>query len=144
MAYLKTRPAWIQLLAFMGLALGIFLIIGIIGLSILSNYTGIHILDMADPGKLNSKDPQMLTYLRGAVLVQFLGLFFIPSLVFAYVSDPKPMDYIGLKRPDKAIYYLLGFSVLLFALPLVDWLGAMNREVNFPKNIEKWMQQSEK
>lgn len=144
MAYLKTRPAWIQLLAFIGMAFGIFLVVSLVGVLILTKYTGINLLDLADTGKWDFKNPQMLTFVRGMLLVQFLGLFFIPSFLFGYFSDPNPMDYIGLKKPGTAIYYILGVAILILALPLVDWLGAINRQVNFPKNVEKWMQTSEK
>jgi uncharacterized protein len=143
MAYLKTRPAWVQLFLFIGLAFGIFIVITLIGVVILSNMTGISLYDLSDIGKWDYSNPAMITFIRGMLVVQFLGLFLIPSLLFGYFSDPQPLDYIGLKRPGKNIYYLLGATALIVALPLVDWLGVVNRQIQFPQNMAGWMQESE-
>ncbi|MDP9229923.1 MAG: CPBP family intramembrane metalloprotease [Bacteroidota bacterium] len=144
MAYLKSRPAGVQLLLFVGMAFGIFLVISLVGVVILTNITGISLFEITDAGNWDFKNPNMITFVRGMLIIQFLGLFLIPSLLFAYFSDPRPMQYLGLKNPHKAIYFLLGFAVLLLALPLVEWLGTVNREVRFPSGIDKWMENNEK
>jgi uncharacterized protein len=140
-SYLKTRPAGIQLLLFIGMAVGIFTIFSGIGMSILSSMTGISMFDVSDISKWNA-NPKMLTYVRGMLLVQFLGLFLIPSLLFAYFSDPRPLPYIGIKKPIKPIYWILGIASLLVAIPLVEYTGLINRQVNFG-SAQSWMQRME-
>lgn len=141
-SYLKTRPVWIQLLLFLGMAMGIFMIFSLIGMSILSAITGISIFDVGNMSKWTSTNPNMLTYVRGMLLIQFLGLFVIPSLLFAYFSDPKPLQYVGLKQPIKPIYWLLGIASLIIAIPLVEYTGLLNRDINFG-GAQKWMQSME-
>jgi len=141
-SYLKTRPVWIQLLLFLGMALGIFMVVSIIGMWILSSMTGISMFDVADISKWSNTNPKMLTYVRGMLLLQFLGLFVLPSLLFAYFSDPKPLHYIGLKKPVKPIYWILGIASLIIAIPLVEYTGLLNRQVNFGA-AQKWMQSME-
>jgi membrane protease YdiL (CAAX protease family) len=140
-SYLKTRPVWIQLLLFVGMAMGILMIFSLIGMSILSSMTGINMFDVSDTSKWNA-NPKMLTYVRGMLLLQFFGLFVIPSLLFAYFSDPKPLRYLGLTKPVKPIYWILGIASLLIAIPLVEYTGLLNRQVNFG-GLQQWMQSME-
>ena len=141
-SYLKTRPVWIQLLLFLGMAMGIFMIFSLIGMSILSGMTGISIFDVGNMSKWTGANPKMLTFVRGMLLIQFLGLFVIPSLLFAYFSDPKPWQYIGLKRPIKPIYWIFGIASLIIAITLVEYTGLLNREINFGP-AQQWMQSME-
>jgi membrane protease YdiL (CAAX protease family) len=141
--YLKTRPAWSQLLMFIGLAFGSFLILSMIGMLILSKMTGLNMLEMSDPLNWDYGNPATLTFVRGMLLIQFLSLFVIPSFLFAYFSDPRPTEYLGLKRTH-SIYFILGSVLLILALPLVDWLGVFNHQL-IPETtpLGKWMKESE-
>jgi hypothetical protein len=141
--YLKTRPVWIQLLLFIGMAFGILMVLSLIGGGILSSLTGKSLFEMNDPATWDPKDPNMLTFIRGMLLIQFLGMFLIPSLLFAYFSDPRPLDYVGLKPPSRAIYWGLGILVMLVAVPMVEYIGLINRDLPFPAETRKWMQSME-
>lgn len=142
--YLKTRPAWAQLFMFIGLAFGSFIIFSMIGmLLILPKMTGLDMLEMSDPAKWDYTNPALLTFVRGMLLIQFLSLFIIPSFLFGYFSDPKPINYLGLKSA-KPMYFLLGAAVLILALPFVDWMGTINHQL-IPETTStgKWMKASE-
>jgi membrane protease YdiL (CAAX protease family) len=143
MMYLKTRPAWAQLLMFIGLAFGSFIILSLIGTLILSSMTGLSVLEISDTDKWDYSNPALLTFVRGMLVIQLLGLFIIPCFLFAYFSDPKPTQYLGLKSA-KPMYFLLGAVVLIVALPLVDWLGVFNHQL-IPEttSLGKWMKESE-
>jgi membrane protease YdiL (CAAX protease family) len=141
--YLKTRPVWIQLLLFIGMAFGIFTVLSLIGVSILSKTTGISVFDMSNTANWNSHNPGMIVFVRGMLLVQFLGLFVIPSLLFAYFSDPQPMHYMGFKPPVKPIYWVLAVIVMFLAIPLVEYTGILNRQVHFGKGLQSMMQSME-
>ena len=143
MAYLKTRPAWIQLMIFISMAFGIFIVISLIGVMILSSLTGINVMEMGDPANWDFDDPSLLGFIRGMLVIQFVGLFLLPSIVFAYFADSRPMEFLGLKKPVKSFYYLAGALALVVSLPLVDWLGAINREVVFPDAMRDWLVKSE-
>ena len=79
MAYLKTRPAWIQLMIFISMAFGIFIVISLIGVMILSSLTGINVMEMGDPANWDFNDPSLLGFIRGMLVIQFVGLFLLPS-----------------------------------------------------------------
>ena len=73
------------------------------------------------------------------LLIQFLGLFAIPSLLFAYFSDPQPMKYLGLRQPSKAKYWLLGILLMALAYPAVEYLGLLNQKIDFGTGTRQWM-----
>jgi membrane protease YdiL (CAAX protease family) len=113
-----------------------------IGGAILSKLTGISLLEMRDASSWDINNPNMIVFIRGMLLLQFLGLFVIPSLLFAYFSDPKPLDYIGLKPPSKAFYWILGILALVVAIPFVDFMGYLNQRM-FTGETEKWLKNME-
>ena len=137
--YLKTKPIWIQLLLFIGMAFGLFMILTLVGTVILSKVTGVSILEIRDIAKWNANDPGMIYFIRGLLLIQFLGLFLIPSLLFAYFSDPKPFHYLGLQRPRKNVYWLLAIVIMFISIPAVEYIGALNQKLNFGTETHKWM-----
>ncbi|MBB1286278.1 CPBP family intramembrane metalloprotease [Flavisolibacter sp. BT320] len=141
--YLKTRPAWIQLLLFLGLAFGLFTIAVMIGAPILSNMTGINMFAIQDSKNFEQTNPGLLTYMRGMILLQFLFLFTIPTLLFAYFSDPKPGEYLGLKSPHPSLYWILGLLLIIVAYPFVEFIGFLNQKIPVGESTERWMKSME-
>lgn len=141
--YLKTRPVWVQLLLFIGMAFGLFLVLTVAGSLILSRVTGVGILEVRDMDKWDPSDPRMIHFIRGLLLIQFLGLFLIPSLLFAYFSDPRPLAYLGLKAPKNHIYWVLGIVTMFVAIPAVEYIGVLNQKMTFGAEAQKWMKSME-
>jgi membrane protease YdiL (CAAX protease family) len=137
--YLKTKPVWIQLLLFIGMAFGLFMILTLVGTIILSKMTGVGLLEVRDIDKWNPNDPRMIYFIRGLLFIQFLGLFLIPSLLFAYFSDPKPMQYLGVKPPKQNIFWILAIVAMFVAIPLVEYIGVLNQKMNLGTETQKWM-----
>lgn len=136
--YLKTKPVGIQLLLFTGMALGLFVVLSTIGAMALSAFTGIELGQIGDLSKWKGDTTPLLFYLRGLQLLQFLGLFFLPSLLFGYFSDPNPKAYLGFKRPYTPLFWLLGILLLLVSYPLVDFLGNLNQQLVTAEAARKW------
>src|SRR6186997_1247373 len=143
MAYFKKVHPMLQLLIFGGMAMGCFMIFGFIGTFVLAKATGIDLMTLSDPDKWDYSNPSLLTFLRGSLVIQFIALYIIPVFLFARFCDPKPTQYLGLSS-SKPIYFILGISVLLVALPFVDWTGTINDQL-IPETtaIGKWMKASE-
>ena len=143
MAYFKKVHPMLQLLMFGGMAMGCLMIIGLVGTMILAKVTGIDVLTLSDPDKWDYSNPSLLTFLRGSLVVQFFALYIVPVFLFARFCDPKPTQYLGLTSA-KPIYFILGITVLLVALPFVDWTGTINHQL-IPEttSIGKWMKASE-
>jgi uncharacterized protein len=137
--YLKTRPVWIQLLIFIGIAFGLFFVLTMVGVVILSSITGVSIFDAKDIDKWDPNNPRMIYFIRGLLLIQFLGLFLVPSLLFALFSDPKPFNYLGLRQPKNNIFWMLAIGVMIVSFPAVEYLGVLNQKLNFGAETQKWM-----
>lgn len=138
-ANLKRQPVWIQILIFIGMSFTLFFILTFIGSFVLTKITGISVLEIRDIDKWNPSDPRMIRFIRGLLLIQFLGLFLIPSFLFAYFSDPKPIKYLGLKQPQKHIYWMLAIVGMFVAIPAVEYIGALNQKINFGSQTTQWM-----
>ena len=143
MAYFKQVHPILQVFIFAGIAAGCFMVFGAIGSLVLASVTGVDVMTLADPDKWNYDDPSMLTFLRGMLVIQFVALYIIPVFLFARLSDTKPADYLGF-RSANSIYYILGITVLLVALPFVDWTGKINHSL-IPEStaIGRWMESME-
>jgi uncharacterized protein len=137
--YLKTKPAWIQLLLFIGMAFGIFLFFSFIGLWILSSLTGVGLTELQNVDKWDYTNPKLIYFIRGMLLVQFLGLFAVPSLLYSYFADPQPVQYLGLKKPSKAFFWIAGVLLMFVAIPAVDYIGILNQKMNLGSDTQKWM-----
>ncbi|HEX2533706.1 MAG TPA: type II CAAX endopeptidase family protein [Chitinophagaceae bacterium] len=141
--YLKTKPSIVQLLIFMGIALVLFGILYIAGAAVITSVTGVGIAELVNMDNWNLAEPKYLRFIRGMLLLQFIGLFVAPSLLFAFLSDRKPLDYLGLKRPVKPAYWILGLAGLIIAYPLVEYLGLLNRQISFGADTDRWIHSME-
>ena len=137
--YLKYRPAWSQLLVFIGLSIAIFMVLSLIGMTVLAQFTGLGLMEMADPAKWDLSNPKTMVMVRGMLVVQFLALFLIPVFLFAYFSDPKPLQYLGLSQKVDPFYLMAGTLLLIISLPLASWLGVLNQSIPFPPGMQQWM-----
>ncbi|GAB4093732.1 CPBP family intramembrane glutamic endopeptidase [Flaviaesturariibacter terrae] len=125
--YLKTRPVYVQLLLFVGMAMAIFMIVFLAGGALLAKITGIPMVSMGNYRSWTPGDPQVLLMLRGLMLLQFFGLFLVPAFLFARFSDERPGHYLGLRPPHSSLYWIIGITTLLVAVPFVDLTGLVNR-----------------
>ena len=133
------RSAGNQLLLTASFAAVSFFVLGVAGTFILSAITGISANDIMNPAIFTQKREQALFFIRGMQFVQFLGLFLVPSFLAAYFFSTNTKNYLGFKKPYVNMYWMTGILTLLIALPLVQWLGELNREIPFSPSIAKWI-----
>jgi membrane protease YdiL (CAAX protease family) len=143
--YLKSKSTVVQLLIFMGLAAaGAVILLGFGGFA-LSAITGTSLEEMGNPARSHGPvSDTTLWNLRMLVLFQFLGLFAIPSYVFARLSDPNPVAYLGLRAPWRRSYWLLGSVILVASIPLVEYTGLLNRQIHFSAGLAGKIAEMEK
>ena len=139
----QRRPSWVQLLIFIGMAFGIFMVGTMLGGVVLAKMAGMSVMSVFDAEHWNYDDPKTLFILRGMILLQFLFLFIVPVFVFAYISDPSPARYLGLNTKTKSFYFIAGIMLLLISLPLAGWLGDLNQKIPLPHGIYQWMKETE-
>lgn len=118
-----------QFFLFIGMAMALFVLASFAGTIALSKITGIELAQLQNSKAWDLSNPGYLTYMRGMILLQFLFLWTIPSLLFAYFSDRKPFAYLGLQNTGRSIYWVYGILVVLVAFPFVEYIGYLNQKL---------------
>jgi uncharacterized protein len=142
-SYLKYKPAWLQLIIFGSITIGIALALIFISLLVISKVYNVSIIDI---GSMNLNNIVVLEASKALQAASTIALFGAPALVFGYLSHQKPLQYLGFTQPQPAIMWLPGIILLLVALPAVAWVSDINQHLHLPKNmgaIEKWMRDTE-
>jgi hypothetical protein len=127
--YLKYKPAWIQLVIFGSLTFGMYLTFGLVaffGIAKLYSISGEQLQG------LDFRNQQVLAALKLLQAVLTIVIFLLPALVFAYLSDKRPMQYIGLKNPVPARFWWIGIVLMLLSFPLASWLNQVNQHLHLP------------
>ena len=140
---LKSKSAGTQFLILISIALASFFILGLLGTVLLSKITGMSLETMSDSSKWNNNDGTLITVIRGMQVIQFITLFVIPTFLCARFFSTDSKQYLGLKKPSNITYFLVGAGIMLLAIPFVNFLGELNRNVQFPAGLEKWLKEQE-
>ena len=140
---LKSKSAGTQFIILISIALASFFILGLLGTVLLSKITGMSLETMSDSSKWNNNDGTLITVIRGLQVIQFITLFVIPTFLCARFFSTDSKKYLGLKKPSNITYFLVGAGIMLLAIPFVNFLGELNRNVQFPAGLEKWLKEQE-
>lgn len=138
------KTAGQQFFLLLSISLVSFFVIGLVGTQLLSVITGISMNEMAALDKMDPKHPWLPFFIRGMQTVQFIGLFLIPSwFAGRFFSTNTTGNYLGFRLPSHAGFWLIGSFSILIALPMVQWLGEVNRSIEFPPELTEWIRGKE-
>ncbi|HEX4849853.1 MAG TPA: hypothetical protein VFV08_03555, partial [Puia sp.] len=143
---LKNKPAWTQLLIFGGITFGVAFFVTVAGTAILASINHMKLLELSSIKPEDYSKPQYASIAKELLVVQFFGFFFLPSLIFAFFADPKPLSFAGLRKPDRPGFVFLGTLIILCSYVMVAWLSQVNQELvrNFlGKSAQEWIEKSE-
>ncbi|MEN8226398.1 MAG: type II CAAX endopeptidase family protein [Bacteroidota bacterium] len=106
---------------------------------------GSEMMDYIKDGQLeiNAEMIPMLKYLQ---IVNTLGIFVFPPLIFAFLVSKKPAKYLKLDQLPALISAMAGVAVIIVILPFLHWTAGLNEMLNLPEymaGIERWMKNSE-
>lgn len=127
--YLKYKPAWLQLIIFGSLTFGIFFALLFVAIQVVGRVYHISATDLQE---MDLSRKEILSAARVLQMAFTLAIFLIPSLVFAYLSDSRPMRYIGLRKPIPSSFFLIGIIIIIVAFPMVVWLSEVNHNMHLP------------
>jgi uncharacterized protein len=91
----------------------------------------------------NEKVIVLLKYFQ---IVNQIGLFIVPPLLFAYLDGGNIKNYLRLSNMPGLQVIILSSLMVFAVLPLVHWSAMINEMMHFPdwlKGVETWMKQSE-
>jgi len=134
-----------QLMIFGGLTLGLMVVSSFVGTGLVARINHISVTQLAGMSPSDFGRPEMAGMIKGLLIVQFFGIFLLPPLVFAYLTDPRPLAYAGLKPPQKNSFLLLGMITMVAAYFTVEFLGIINEAIVhwMPKAARTWIENGE-
>jgi membrane protease YdiL (CAAX protease family) len=140
--YLKTRGAGTQLMIFISLALGSLVVFSLTVGQLISTFTGVPLSAMSDAAQWG-RYPNMIWHFRIFTLLNFLALYLVPSLLFGYFADPRPLQFLGLRRPWQPVYWIAGIVLVAVSTPMVEGLGILNGWLKLGGELQEWMVRKE-
>ncbi len=97
-------------------------------------------------GSVAFTDPAMLPLLKYLQVVNTIGLFMLPPLIFAWLADRRPLSYLSMDREPAIIITVAGIGAILVILPFIHWVAGINEMLQLPEwlsGLESWMKESE-
>ena len=136
---LEQQSAASKLLILTGLALvsiGIFSV-----LSILVATSVYQLPILSNPGILkDTANPNVIPALKMMQVMQALGLFIVPTFIFAKLDSNKILAYLSLSKRPLLYSFLCAVLIMLCAQPIINWMAELNSQMPAPA----WMHESEK
>jgi membrane protease YdiL (CAAX protease family) len=91
-------------------------------------------------------NPESLRLLKYFQVVQSIGLFIVPPIILGWLFNGDIVKYLNLHKNANGISVLLITLLVIFALPVINFIGEWNNQMQFPdwlSGVEKWMQDAE-
>ncbi|WP_343744593.1 CPBP family glutamic-type intramembrane protease [Chitinophaga sp.] len=139
--YLKQSPPALQFITFFGFFIGFMLIYNTALMLLIEPLTGHSLLDLQNG---DIKDPNLIGYLKITQFLYSIVVYLVPAALFAYLWQPYPGSYLGLKPAPRALQILLA----LMAMYSITWFGGYlnnwNQTWNVPQAARDMQAQAEK
>lgn len=94
----------------------------------------------------NLQDPRSLSMLKFMQVINQVGMFIIPSVLFSFLVYRSIPGYMKLDVKPGLTSTIIGSMAILVSLPLIGWLAELNESLNLPdslQGVEDWMKTSE-
>ncbi len=86
--------------------------------------------------ELDISNPDNLSVLKYFQIVNQLGLFIFPCLIFAFLVNKNVSEYLKVKRKPVFSSLIIAGLIMLVAIPVINWLSNINEMVSLPKSLE--------
>ena len=129
MRYLRAYPWAFQLVLFLLMMFTFLSGSRVIVLSVLTKMTGYTLEQLAAIGP--GSPAAMVNVAIWVQGILNLAIFFLPAYVFAYLSTPRPLEFLGLRKPGKSIQPLLVVLIMIGATPVFQMIEGLVGKINF-------------
>lgn len=125
----------LQLLMFLLIAFLSWILFQILGMVVLFGFTDLNLQDLAGgdlmAGLKNRKDGYFILYTL--LITQSIGLFVIPSLVYARLVKDKNQPFLTLSTDNLRPFLALLPVFVIAGIVLVGFMGELNMKLNLPQ-----------
>lgn len=126
---MRTYPWWLQLMLFALMVLTFSSFTVVILNMIVPALTGYSLNTVLNPGIHSSKKLTDWTTLSQAI--GNFGVYGLTALLFAYLTHPRAAEYLGIKKPEKSIQWVLIIPLAISAIPLSIGLMSLCQELHW-------------
>lgn len=145
LVYLENLSPWGKLVLLLGLIIVTSLITAFTGLLAGKWYFDVDLATLSDILS-NPQTPAHIAYLKFYQLVNQIGVFIVPVVIYSLLVSSNISGYLSLNKAPKLLGLLVSGLVIYTLLPFNQYLLELNQDMNFPKilsGIEEWMRSSE-
>lgn len=125
--YLKQSSTLLQFVTFLGFFFGFFAVY-IAALQMITPALTGQSLEALQNGAFS--DPNLIGYLKITQFFYTIVAFFVPAALFAYLWQPYPTTYLGLKPAPTGLQILIALLAMYGTFPLAGLMGEWNQ--HFP------------
>jgi membrane protease YdiL (CAAX protease family) len=129
MRYWRHYPKFMQVLLLMLMIFTLASFSNVIAHFTLRSFFGLSADALQDIGAQSSSRVIAAAQYVQALLSLFT--FLLSALLFAYLTHPRPLAYLGLRTPGRPVQVPLAVLLLLAAMPLVNQLGHWLQQIDF-------------
>jgi uncharacterized protein len=135
----------LKILALIAVIILAFLVVLAFGVALSIPFFGRGLLD--DLAALSDySDQRTIFALKYFQIVNQLGVFIVPAILFVILTDDRFSNYLRLDNGIKRFSVVFGCITLVVSLPFINWLVSVNNDIHLPESlsrIENWMRESE-
>lgn len=141
---LANYSAPLKLIALLILLILSLLFTSLFGIAFALPFWGIDVLELT--GSSDYSNPDTISLFKYLQVVNQLGLFIFPPLLFAYWVSRKIATYLLLNVKPQIKVIVVSIMIIFASLPFISWLGEINQSLSLPESlsgIENWMERME-
>ena len=94
---------------------------------------------------MSSPEGMNLNFLRTFQMINQVGIFIFPPLIYARLTQNKSLQFLGIRKAP-LIHFIAAIFIILVAGPTINYLVEWNEQLKLPeylRSIELWMRNSE-
>lgn len=143
--YLKDKSYGIRGLVLILLISVSLLLTMVLGILIALPFFGIGVFEHFN--ELNDYSNKVtIHFLKYFQVVNQLGFFIIPAILYAYLVNRNPANYLKLNTKINIVYLFTASILIIVSIPAINWLVEINEGMKLPEylgGLENWMRSSE-
>ncbi len=121
-----------------------FLIVFFLGIVLAIPFFKVNLFQ--NPYVLSNISQKNINVLKYFQVVQTTGLFIAPAFVLGFFYNKNIVDYLQLNKNPKLMSVILAASVMIAAIPTINFLAEINSKIVFPdflSSLEEWLRKTE-
>jgi len=144
-AFFSSLSPFGKLILFFGIILVFAILVSLFGLVVGMLYFDLSLTEIS-AFVANPVTSQAVSFLKFYQVINQIGIFILPVLVFSFLVSNDSFNYLTLNKVPRLISILLGGMIIYSILPFNNYIDEFNRQIILPdflSGMEDWMFEKE-